>query len=64
MNNVGVDEEVDAVDIFKHLKKLNLFEGNVKPLSDIENTVIGKLIDETVNQHNNKAKNTLKAYSK
>ena len=40
-----------------------MFEGNIKSLSALEDTVIGKLINTKVNQHNNKAKNTLKGYS-
>ena len=38
-------------------------EGNIKSLSDLEDTVIGKLINMKVNQHNTKAKHTLKGYS-
>ena len=63
LNNVGTYEEVDPVEVFKHLKKLNLFEGNVKALSDIEDTVIGELINKKVDQHNTKAKNRLKSKS-
>ena len=63
LNNVGADEEVDAVEVFDHLKKSNLFEGNIKSLSDLENTVIGKLINKKIDQHNDRTTNTLKAYS-
>ena len=63
MNNVDKEKTIEPVEVFKHLKSLNLFEGNIKSLSDLENTVIGKLINKKVDQHNNKAKNTLNCYS-
>ena len=56
LNNVGVDGEVDVVEIFKYLKSLNLFEGNIQSLSDLGDIVLGKLIDKKVDQHNDKAK--------
>ena len=49
LNNVGSNENIDPVEVFKHLIKLNLFEGNIKSLRDLEDTVVGKLINKTLN---------------
>ena len=55
-NQVHTEKTIEPIEVFNHLKSLNLFEGNVKSLSDHEDTVIGKLINTKVNQHNTKAK--------
>jgi hypothetical protein len=56
LNKVDTEKTMEPIEVFNHLKSLELFEGNIKSLSELEDTVIGKLINKEVNQHNTKSK--------